>query len=571
MTIYDNSNIAESYAGRTTPLTFSFVTHVYQGAYTYFCRMMGVDKATIGKHADMFEHMVEFIGYTIYYNLTNWYAMLALFPGYKLSSRFMERMMGVEKKYTTTQHTQTSVFQKYLVSIPKTLFSGITISMRFLFLGINVKRFNQYFDRTFSRINAIDLKQLPLKDLHRLYIALDRDLLSRWRVPIANDFAVMVSAGLADMLFKKWLYSSEAYSYMRSTAHTPLASLDPGNRILNIVDEIRTNSELYAIFTSAASEEQILALLRGQHQTLVASRQIEKYLHEFGARIPNELKLESETLTEHPTNFIALVKNIVKRGMASTSPNDTRPQQDPLNVLNIPRKIFLRWLLRWASDSIVRREETRFRRTLIFGYVRRLFLTIGEKLSQQGTIQQTRDIFYLTVEEVFDSIATVPAKTEDSLSALIEQRKKQYTAWEGVSLPRRIETLKSITEIEKDLLAGHTAPSNRISNQPLRGRVASRPDNALAFSGTALTLKFFDPAANFRDKILVTSQTDPGWTIIFPSLKGIIVERGGMLSHAAIAARELNIPCIVGVEAATDRIATGTRITINLLTGEINP
>jgi len=106
-------------------------------------------------------------------------------------------------------------------------------------------------------------------------------------------------------------------------------------------------------------------------------------------------------------------------------------------------------------------------------------------------------------------------------------------------------------------------------NSELKGMVACQPKDIQFFSGIALTLKDFDPVANFKDKILVTCQTDPGWTIIFPFLKGLVVERGGMLSHAAIVARELNIPCIVGIENATDLIANGANIKLDLLKGEV--
>ncbi len=89
--IYDNSNIAESYAGVTTPLTFSFVKYVYKEVYKNFSEMMGASNKTIKENEDTFEHMVEFVGYKIYYNLYSWYMMLSFFPGYKFSSEFMEK------------------------------------------------------------------------------------------------------------------------------------------------------------------------------------------------------------------------------------------------------------------------------------------------------------------------------------------------------------------------------------------------------------------------------------------------------------------------------------------------
>jgi pyruvate,water dikinase len=63
--------------------------------------------------------------------------------------------------------------------------------------------------------------------------------------------------------------------------------------------------------------------------------------------------------------------------------------------------------------------------------------------------------------------------------------------------------------------------------------------------------------------ILVTRQTDPGWAPIFPLVSGLVIERGGMLSHGAIIAREFGIPSVVGVHGATTRIAHGARVHVD--------
>ena len=69
--------------------------------------------------------------------------------------------------------------------------------------------------------------------------------------------------------------------------------------------------------------------------------------------------------------------------------------------------------------------------------------------------------------------------------------------------------------------------------------------------------------------ILVTRQTDPGWVVVFPLISGLIVERGGMLSHGAIISREFGIPAIVGVDSATETINDGDRLILNADRGEI--
>ncbi|MFN0165210.1 MAG: PEP-utilizing enzyme, partial [Bryobacteraceae bacterium] len=69
--------------------------------------------------------------------------------------------------------------------------------------------------------------------------------------------------------------------------------------------------------------------------------------------------------------------------------------------------------------------------------------------------------------------------------------------------------------------------------------------------------------------ILVTKQTDPGWAPVFFLIKGLVIERGGMLSHGAIIAREFGLPCVVGATGATRAITRGQIVTIDGDKGEV--
>jgi pyruvate,water dikinase len=66
-----------------------------------------------------------------------------------------------------------------------------------------------------------------------------------------------------------------------------------------------------------------------------------------------------------------------------------------------------------------------------------------------------------------------------------------------------------------------------------------------------------------RGDVLITRQTDPGWGPVFGLVSGLVIERGGMLSHGAIIAREFGLPCVTGVKDATNRIPHGARVTVN--------
>jgi pyruvate,water dikinase len=85
-----------------------------------------------------------------------------------------------------------------------------------------------------------------------------------------------------------------------------------------------------------------------------------------------------------------------------------------------------------------------------------------------------------------------------------------------------------------------------------------------ASQGTAHVIEDVAQIGAFRaGEILVTRQTDPGWAAVFFMVKGLVIERGGMLSHGAIIAREYGIPAVVGVEDATRRIRTGDQVRVD--------
>lgn len=567
--IFDNSNIAESYSGVTTPLTYSFARYAYQEVYKHFCRMMGVGERTIEQYKEIFPRMVVFIGYRMYYDLINWYTLVSFLPGYKFNREFFEKMLGVQKGYSHSHDEKSSFFQKYFIILPRLLFQTIGILFSFILMGHLVRRFNKRFDRIFRRIDAIKLHDLDLKQLEGLYLRLHEDLTAQWRIPIANDFAVMVSTGMADSLFKKWLNESNVYPYLYSKSHNSLISLDPGLQMMEIVTLIRDDLVISQIFKREQNPSSILNILKNDLADHYVTKSIFKYLGKFGSRTPNELKLETTTLSEKPEIFIELLKNVVnsKNSVKEDFAWKERVEPKKCNTPNIVKKIIIARSLGWAAKSIERREETRFRRALIFGYARKIFLAVGQKFYQDGILDSCKDIFYLTTDEISEFIR------KGEMGAVLKNmaccRKKEFEYWQSVELPRRIETSMSIVEIEEGFKVKNRSQGTAIRPNVLKGVVASRPKNDAIF-GTVLVLAGFNPSANFEGKILVTKQTDPGWTIIFPLLKGLIVERGGMLSHAAIVARELNIPCIVGVDNATTFIKDGSHIQMDLDKGEIH-
>jgi pyruvate,water dikinase len=88
-------------------------------------------------------------------------------------------------------------------------------------------------------------------------------------------------------------------------------------------------------------------------------------------------------------------------------------------------------------------------------------------------------------------------------------------------------------------------------------------------TGGARVIRDPDGARLKPGEILVAPATDPGWTPLFLTAAGLVMEMGGAMAHGAIVAREYGLPTVVGVAGATERISTGQIITVDGAAGTI--
>ena len=103
------------------------------------------------------------------------------------------------------------------------------------------------------------------------------------------------------------------------------------------------------------------------------------------------------------------------------------------------------------------------------------------------------------------------------------------------------------------------------------GRLSGTPASAGTITARARVI--LDPQGAHLEpgEILVAPSTDPGWTPLFLTAGGLVMEMGGPNSHGAVVAREYGIPAVVGVPDATSRIATGHSITVDGAAGTVTP
>ncbi|MEA2690200.1 MAG: rifampicin phosphotransferase, partial [Candidatus Eremiobacteraeota bacterium] len=191
--IWDDSNIAESYGGVVGALTYSFARHAYAGAYRSFFRLAGVPRDVIDANAETFEGLVGRIEGRMMYDLVRWYRMLALLPGYRLNRTLMEQMMGVREAMPAgiADGIARGCRRGKLRDAAMLARTALTLTAVSARLPRDVERFHTHVETALA--GGPHLERATLIELASEYRRLERALLDRWNVPIANDFFVMLS------------------------------------------------------------------------------------------------------------------------------------------------------------------------------------------------------------------------------------------------------------------------------------------------------------------------------------------------------------------------------------------
>ena len=216
-----------------------------------------------------------------------------------------------------------------------------------------------------------------------------------------------------------------------------------------------------------------------------------------------------------------------------------------------------------AKNRVRDRENLRFERTRIFGRARKLFLAAGRQFHAHGLMDDPRDIFYLTIDEALGAMEGYGLSSD--LSGLIALRKAEQIGYEKLpDPPARITLRGPVLPALRDYSASHP-PAAAEDGDVRKGLGCS------AGKVRAVARVIRDPRRQGlgEGEILVARHTDPGWIALFSAASAIVVERGSLLSHSAIVARELGIPCVVGLKGATDWIGDGQTIAVDGATGEV--
>jgi rifampicin phosphotransferase len=564
--IWDNSNIAESYGGVTSPLTFSFARRAYEGVYREFCRLMGVSERRIEAADGVFRGMLGRIDGRVYYDLLNWYRLIALLPGYALNRGFMEQMMGVRKPLPDELQKLIAVEGESSRLLEWLRVGRLSFSLvsRLIGLPASVRRFRALLDDAL-RPPATPIAEMPLDRLAEHYRDLESRLLRRWDAPIVNDFFAMIFFGTLRKLVTKWCPGAPpALANELVCDLGDVISAEPVRRMRAMGQSIADRPPLIATLRDAPVAEAFAAARADP----MLGPALERYLDEFGDRCLEELKLESPTLSDDPSTLLhSLAEIAMRREPVTTQRSEPAPPQARLRAAlrgGPLRGLIARFVLRQAIARVRERENLRFERTRLFGRIRRIVVAMGERLASEGRLDRPEDVFLLEIEELLGWIEGTT--TTADLAGLARLRGAEMRTQQAMPAPP-----------ERFITRGPTTSSPREPDEtPATDRVVPTGEERYGLGcrpgvvrGRVRLVRDPRGARINRGEILVAERTDPGWVLLFPVASGVVVERGSLLSHTAIVARELGLPAIVSLPGLVDWLRDGDQIEMDGGSGRV--
>ncbi|MFF2287994.1 phosphoenolpyruvate synthase [Peribacillus butanolivorans] len=361
----------------------------------------------------------------------------------------------------------------------------------------------------------------------------------------------------------EWLGEKNAADTLSQSVPNNITS-EMGLALLDVADVIRPYPEVIDYLQHVKDDNFLDELVKfdGGQETQDA---IYDYLSKYGMRCTGEIDITKTRWSEKPTTLVPVILSNIKNFEPNAS--NRKFEQGRQEALKKEQELLDR--LKQLPDGEQKAKETKRMIDLIrnfigyreypkYGMVNRYFvykqalLKEAEQLVQAGVIHEKEDIYYLTFEELHEVVRTNKLDYQ-----IISKRKDEYKLYEKLTPPRVITS-------DGEIIVGEYKRENLTAEA-----IVGLPVSSGVIEGRARVILKMEDADLEDGDILVTTFTDPSWTPLFVSIKGLVTEVGGLMTHGAVIAREYGLPAVVGVENATKLIKDGQRIRVNGTEGYI--
>ena len=565
--ILDNSNISESFPGICLPLSVSFAKEMYSGIFASLGRRFLGKK--VSSYNELFQQMVgEFSG-RMYYEISSWYDILRLLPFSKKIILIWQGMLGVSNEEINFSRKKPSFFLKCRIAVLFCYY--FFVSQR------KMKELDRFFQERYALYSKRVDEEEEAQALYRIFREMKEDLLREWDITLLNDMVSFISAHLYG---KKTAFSLETMKPVRALSALKTVARKHGLDS----EEYRREKKSYI----SAYGDRIVGELKLETRTY---RTNEELLDRW---IMDSLETENAEKSELPAAEQSMQKAYVKKDSFETDSIETdcaekdceEPSRSEKSSEAKPRESFF---YRLAESSCNNREISRLHRTRCFGLMRSIVDKIGEK-----TIGF--DVYYLSLEELEEMLFS-----GKDFSLKIAREKELRKAYERLPVLSRVKLLGKVDrdplegeicvlsyesfkekgniegQIEKpgkDGMLGNTGHIRQMEKAEKKDKEAGNVKTRVFFGrgvskgifrGEVLKIKSLQEvrAMDAKGKILLSYSTDPGWFPYLNMAEGLITERGSLLSHSAILARELEKPAVVNIPNIMEELQGGDIVEID--------
>lgn len=546
--IWDKTASEISFPGYTLPLSCSLNNRGIGLACKKVDIQIGYSKKILAQNERFTNDMSREINGALYYNLTAWQSLIYQLPFGKKYSKQLPVTWGMSDMPFPKPKKRHNWFLR------------VKIGIKMFLMLLNYKKYQKNYNKSFKDLldltEQAELTKMSSQELFAFYERIEAEITEHYFAALSNGyFALVAFSRLKERLKKtKILESHPNFANDILMNQKDFISVAAVDELRSLLDVIVDNKKLHELFQNKKASEIIQELGLNHNQFLAF---IKTYISEHGHRSPNgDLKIENVTFHDDILVFIDYLKGNSVHYKKRIKRVEAFNYEETLNTFLASKPLKKRKIQKLISKVISRtrdRELYRYQRSQAFSISRKIFTQMGRTLASEGWLENAKDVAYLSCEDI------ACLNNESNYKSLVQQKKAQYESYYKQELPPTYVEAKG--EMHAVFQQASSVEDGEIKGVGCCSGVVSG-DIMLIESDT-------DLQKDLSDSILIGLYFEPGQMSLLSNAKGIISERGNLLSHTAIMCREMGIPSIVGAKGITKNVANHTRVKMNGGTGII--
>ncbi|MFE4518174.1 PEP/pyruvate-binding domain-containing protein [Kitasatospora sp. NPDC056783] len=556
-TPWTNHNLTESFPGLTSALTYSQARVFYRMGFTDFYRRFGVSGRSLRRNEHNLNRMIGYLDGRVFYRLDAWYALHGQVPGFAMMRPLWERSLGLTERTETPRPAQGTPWADVLPALPR-------LAWMYVHQPRRLRAFLRWWDDLAA--DSASLEHCSAEELIARYRHMWAEAGRRWGTTMVTTYFTLAALASTNALLNRWVPDGAALLPRLLGGGKPNRTLASVRSAIALAELVGTRPELRDAVLERPEREVWAEIAGGRHGADIAAA-FGQHLATYGDRALHDLKLEVRTPRQDPWMILPTLRPFITQGLTveANLADEARARAEARRALReacpnpLPRAA-LGAALASLRFSVKAREDTRFCRSQLYGISREVLWRLGDRLVAAGMLDEVADLVHLHVEEVLGAFDGT--LTETDLRAVALRRKAELERAAGKAEPPAYFTVPADVPVPVALTARHDVhrAADTTEDGVLRGLASS---SGRVRARAKIVRDASVPPQSCTDRILVAKETDPGWLALMMAAKGIVVERGSLISHTAISGRLLGIPTVVAVPRALTAIPDGAWVELD--------